>query len=179
MNRIETVEKSCERLLAKLKQHGFDAPTPQTYPPRDCAFALTQNVGEHHSIYIEMLFGNEGKQEFFRLNLGFGPIDVKYDDLPLLGNDEGKAIRMPFFRAMLVKKSARMQQRIYNMFLSPPSWNRAASDTFYYASPSELLTQIDAAASLVARALPGFIAHLKRNNMSAPRLKSPYKFPRR
>lgn len=179
MNRTESLEKARERMTAKLKQQGFDTPTLEAYSPREGAFALTQNIGEHHSIYIEALFGNKGKQEFFRLNLGFGPADVKYDDLPFLGDDEGKGIRMPFFRAMLVKKSARMQQRIYNMFLSPPSWNHAASDTFYYASDAELLTQIDDAASLVARVLPGFIDHLKRNNMAAPRLKSPYKFLRR
>jgi hypothetical protein len=86
---------------------------------------------------------------------------------------------MPFFGVILAKRLARMQQRFYNIFVGPPSWNHAGSDTFYYSTEQELLEQIDKAATLAARVLPGFIEDLKHNNMAIPRPKSPYKFPRR
>ena len=178
MNKNEAVEKARQRMAERLKEQRFYEPKAEDYPPRESAFALRRHVGDYHSIYLEAVFGREGNQDFFRLNIGFGPVDVPYDELPLLGDDEGKGIRMPFFRAILVKKLARIQQRFYNIFLGPPSWNRAASDTFYYSSEDESLNQIDAAVSLVTRVLPGFIEHLKRGGMTAPRLQSPYKFPR-
>jgi len=179
LNRNESVEKARLRIAERLKDQRFYEPKPEDYPPREGAFALRRHIGDYHALYLEAVFGREGKRDFFRLNIGFGPVDAAYDDLPLLGDDEGKGIRMPFFRAILVKKLARIQQRLYNLFVGPPAWNHAASDTFYYSSDEELLNRADAAASLVLRVLPEFIERLKRNGMKIPRLKSPYKFARR
>jgi len=166
-------------MMARLGALYFQEPRPEDYPPREGAFAFRRFITEYHHLYLEVVFGKQGTREFFRLNLGVGPGDTAYDELPLLGDEEGKAIRMPFFRAMLMKKSARVRQRFYNLFLGPRAWNQAASDTFYYTSEADLLARIDSAAALVLRVLPGFMEHLKRNNVSLARLKSPYNFKRR
>ncbi|RKY27235.1 MAG: hypothetical protein DRP79_03650 [Planctomycetota bacterium] len=177
MVKTESVERARERLAARLEQDGFFLPKPDDYAPREGAFALKKNVDDSHSVHVEAVFGKEGRRNFFRLNLGFGRAEARYDELPFLGDREGKGIRMPFFRVMMFRKPARFRQRFYNLFLAPPSWNHAASDTFYYESDSDLDAKIDEAASLVSHTIPRFVAHLERADFTMPRLKSPYRFP--
>ncbi len=175
MVRTESVEKARERMEARLKEHGFHPCEPGDYAPREDAFALERHVDDDHSIHVEVLFGKAGADGFFRLNVGVGPAGVAYDELPFLGDEKGEGIRMPFFRVLMCGKFARLQQRFYNLFVGPPSWNHTASDTFYCESDEDIPAQIDSAASLIARAIPPFIEHLKRTGYAAPRLESPYR----
>lgn len=176
MARTESVEKAKGRMAACLKEQHFHPLDPVDFAERGDAFVFRKDVGDHH-LYVEAVFGEEGPQRFFRLNVGFGGAGLRYEELPFLGDEKGA--RMPLFRAMMFRRLARVQQRFYNLFLGPRVWNHAAKDTFYYGDDhygddQELLVRIDEAAALIIRIMPPFIAHLRRANFAISRLRSPY-----